>query len=399
MYREIQLTFDIASKAFVSQTGDEGFFIGDTNKIYITLQNKEEEDYTVVLNCLTSAGPVVSVQAEEQEDGTYLVSDLDAALERIGKVYYQVEITDSDETITIDGSYFTSFLTYGQSTEAVSPEVRKLTEFYEALEVLQSIDLDEIEEAVDIIENLDVEALESLQTSLETLIATVQEDLESGAFDGADGEDGADGADGEDGVSPTATVSKSGTVATITITDVNGTTTAEISDGEKGDTGETGATGPQGPQGETGEAGADGADGEDGVSPTITVTSITGGHRVVITDVNGSQTFDIMDGEDGETGATGPQGEQGEQGETGATGATGATGNGIASIEKTSTSGLVDTYTITFTDGTTTTFDVTNGADGADGADGDDYVLTDTDKDEIADIVIAYIGSADTTSF
>lgn len=40
----------------------------------------------------------------------------------------------------------------------------------------------------------------------------------------------------------------------------------------------------------------------------------------------------------------------------------GETGNGIASISKTGTSGLVDTYTITFTDGTTTTFDVTNGS-------------------------------------
>lgn len=39
-------------------------------------------------------------------------------------------------------------------------------------------------------------------------------------------------------------------------------------------------------------------------------------------------------------------------------------GNGIVTIEKTSTSGLVDTYTIIFTDGTTTTFQVTNGADG-----------------------------------
>lgn len=33
----------------------------------------------------------------------------------------------------------------------------------------------------------------------------------------------------------------------------------------------------------------------------------------------------------------------------------------IASIEKTSTSGLVDTYTITYTDGTTSTYTVTNG--------------------------------------
>lgn len=39
-------------------------------------------------------------------------------------------------------------------------------------------------------------------------------------------------------------------------------------------------------------------------------------------------------------------------------------GSSIQSIVKTSTSGLVDTYTITLTNGTTTTFQVTNGADG-----------------------------------
>lgn len=49
----------------------------------------------------------------------------------------------------------------------------------------------------------------------------------------------------------------------------------------------------------------------------------------------------------------------------------GATGNGIASVAKTGTSGLVDTYTITFTDGTTTTFTVTNGAKGDKGNKGD----------------------------
>ena len=48
----------------------------------------------------------------------------------------------------------------------------------------------------------------------------------------------------------------------------------------------------------------------------------------------------------------------------------GNTGVGISSIQKTSTAGLVDTYTITYTDGNTDTFTVTNGADGADGADG-----------------------------
>ena len=52
---------------------------------------------------------------------------------------------------------------------------------------------------------------------------------------------------------------------------------------------------------------------------------------------------------------------QGEQGETGQTG---ATGNGIVSTTKTGSSGLVDTYTITYTNGNTDTFTVTNGQDG-----------------------------------
>lgn len=50
--------------------------------------------------------------------------------------------------------------------------------------------------------------------------------------------------------------------------------------------------------------------------------------------------------------------------ENGKDGASGAPGNGIKSIAKTKTEGLVDTYTITFTDGTSTTFTVTNGSSG-----------------------------------
>ena len=49
----------------------------------------------------------------------------------------------------------------------------------------------------------------------------------------------------------------------------------------------------------------------------------------------------------------------------------GETGNGIVSITKTGTVGLVDTYTIAFTNGTSTTFNVTNGATGAQGPKGD----------------------------
>lgn len=58
---------------------------------------------------------------------------------------------------------------------------------------------------------------------------------------------------------------------------------------------------------------------------------------------------------------TGLKGQQGPQGEEGPTG---PTGNGITNIVKTATAGLVDTYTIYMSNGSTATFTVTNGQDG-----------------------------------
>lgn len=105
--------------------------------------------------------------------------------------------------------------------------------------------------------------------------------------------------------------------------------------------------------GVNGTNGTDGTDGTDGVgisSITFKEKDVSGNNVYTVTLTN-TNTYDI-------TCPIGPQGE------TGATGATGATGNGIASITKTGTAGLVDTYTITYTNGTTSTFTVTNGQDG-----------------------------------
>lgn len=64
--------------------------------------------------------------------------------------------------------------------------------------------------------------------------------------------------------------------------------------------------GPKGEQGEKGEAGYtpvkdkdyfDGADGKDGVSPTVEAEAIEGGHRITITNADGTtKTADVMDG-------------------------------------------------------------------------------------------------------
>ena len=43
-------------------------------------------------------------------------------------------------------------------------------------------------------------------------------------------------------------------------------------------------------------AGVGHQDGNDGVSPTVTITTIPGGHRLTITDADGPKSFDVMDG-------------------------------------------------------------------------------------------------------
>lgn len=57
------------------------------------------------------------------------------------------------------------------------------------------------------------------------------------------------------------------------------------------------------------------------------------------------------------------KGDKGEQGITGNIGEKGETGNGITTVEKTKTEGLVDTYTITYSNGDTQEIQITNGKD------------------------------------
>jgi len=71
--------------------------------------------------------------------------------------------------------------------------------------------------------------------------------------------------------------------------DKNGQKQTSVMDVMNGAKGDDGAAGAQGEKGDTGEA---------GVSPTVTITTIEGGHRVTITDKDhpSGQSFDVMDG-------------------------------------------------------------------------------------------------------
>lgn len=127
--------------------------------------------------------------------------------------------------------------------------------------------------------------------------------------------------------------------------------------------------------------------GTSGLVDTYTIT-LTDGTKPTFTVTNGAKG-DI--GEKGDTGPQGPQGVKGQDGksikeikkastsgltdtyEISLTDGTKSTfnvsnGKGIKSIAKTSTSGLTDTYTITYNDGTTSTFTVRNGEKGDTGS-------------------------------
>ena len=117
---------------------------------------------------------------------------------------------------------------------------------------------------------------------------------------GAQGDPGTNGTNGSNG--------SDGFSPAVTITDISNGHRVSITD----------ATHPSGQifdvmNGNNGRDGSDGQNGTDGVSPAVTIGDITGGHSVTIIDATHplGQTFNVMNGQDGATGATGATGPAG----------------------------------------------------------------------------------------
>lgn len=147
--------------------------------------------------------------------------------------------------------------------------------------------------------------------------------------------------------------------------------------GPRGIQGEKGDTGAQGPEGETG---ARGAKGDQGVQGEQGIQGFPGPEGP-----EGPQGLQGDQGPEGIPGLPGVNGTDGTDGENGASaldafrvliddptateldmftaliGERGDNGVGISSIGKTATNSLIDTYTITYTDGSTSRFNITNG--------------------------------------
>ena len=164
------------------------------------------------------------------------------------------------------------------------------------------------------------------------------------------------------GMTASATNLSTGQPATVTKT-TNGNGTINLAFGL-----------PAGGKGDTGIQGVKGDKGDTGNSVEYVWNGTQFGIRIegqvdyVYVDLKGATGATGAKGDKGDVGLTGVKGDAGATGAKGDTGNTGATGNGIASVARTSgtgAAGTTDTYTITFTDSTTTTFGVYNGADGS----------------------------------
>ena len=166
------------------------------------------------------------------------------------------------------------------------------------------------------------------------------------------------------------------------------------------------------------EEGGGGEDGEDGFSPTISVSEITGGHKLTITDINGEKSVDVMNGKDGISLSKAEINSDGNLVLTFSNGSAVNVGKVVGSDGKSPTvevskSGKVTTVRITDANGTKTAT-INDGADGTsvtvssvsestasggsnvvtfsdgkkvsikNGKDADPYILTATDKNEIA---------------
>ena len=243
---------------------------------------------------------------------------------------------------------------------------------------------------------------------------------------GPQGEQGVPGQNGQDGVSIISIVKTAteGLVDTYTIVYSNGNTSTFVV-----------------VNGAQGEQGIQGLPGRDGVTPSVSISE--DGYWII----NGEKTTVLAKGLQGEKGTDGSSlltgkgipssslgsdgdsyidldswdyycksqglwikqgnikgsnGEAGPQGEQGVPGQNGQDGVSVVSIVKTSSDGLVDTYTITYSDGTTSTFSVTNGQNGATGVQGEQGIQGNPGQDGHTPVITIgdngnwYVDGADT---
>lgn len=275
---------------------------GDGGKVVVLVKRPGEDE------------PYPAASVDESDGLTWQPTETDTAIAGRGRAEVDYYIDD----VLVKSVLFTTYTndSIGVSGDTPEPGYDYMKQLLDALEKVGT-------GIVSIEENEDTSITFHMSDGTEYTTTPLKgEDGQDGApgekgepgapgADGAPGEKGDPGNDGADGFSPTVQIADGDGSHVVTITDKDG------APGEKGDPGEPGADG---------EDGAPGADGADGVSPTVATSAIEGGTHVTITDASGAHEFDVMNGTDGAPGEKGDPGEDGAPGAKGDPGEDGADG-------------------------------------------------------------------------
>ncbi len=239
------------------------------------------------------------------KDGESYIVPIKNIITKEGKIEMQLVITQvaQDEEIPV----FKSNVFYMYCDRSINAQEEAPDDYEYWLNVIEE-KITEMDEALTEVDNLDIDASKSGDT------ATISITNKEGTTKTVQVKDGIDGQQGETGPANTLSI---GTVtkgenasATITGESPNQTLNLVLPKGDKGDKGNTGATG------------------SDGYSPSASVTQLSGGATITITDKTGTTTATITSGEQGPTGPAGKDGKDGKDGTNG----TNATINGVSTL-------------------------------------------------------------------
>lgn len=347
-------------------------------------------------------GTGTSASIRSSNPGIYVVKDIKVDSENEDLVMFTWPLSQDGTRLSGTIKFQVKFICY--SDEPGIPSYKWQTKVFSAINVEAGIENSEIivEENLDVILSFE-ERISALEESLKnnTGSGTVTNEQIANAVENYILENPVEGEKGEDGASAYEIALENG---------FEGSETEWLDSlkGEKGTDGKAGAsvaivevnestvdggsniitfsdgstfTVKNGNKGSAGDTGLTGANGVDGYSPTATVTQTDIGAVITITDESGTTTARVTNGADGKDGANGTNGKDGVS----CTHSWNGTTLTVTSASGTSSVNLKGDKGDTGAKGE-------QGIQGEKGENGSDYILTDSDKTDIARMVIESLG-------
>lgn len=274
MERLLQISVNLSDYS-LTQSGTSEFFYGDTNKIEVTLLNKEEGEkyYVNMSGNPRGMGSYISELVEENDKYILHSEDFNGFLLGIGDVKCNIHITNSKkEKITTVTFTLKSKMSSDRNPQTVisQSDIKTLSDIYQAADFLEELDVQKIEDAVKVVEGLDIQAIEEaveisktldskvkeleqtltnsqqINSELQNTVIEINTKLENGDFNGKDGDPGTPGTPGEkgdDGFSPVVTLTEETDGVLLSIQDKTHTDSYKIKNGTDGKPGTNGDPG------------------------------------------------------------------------------------------------------------------------------------------------------------